>query len=179
MVHRNRFAEQQPVPRILSWPGFLLVVAGVAAFVAISSGSLPATVASHFDAAGRANAFMSRASYTRVMLALAVGIPLSVGMLPGLLMRLPGARINLPNREYWLAPDRRDATIGDLSRRMRASGILASVFLGYVHCLVVLANRRTPPELPLVPLIAGLGVFVALLGLWCVGLFRRYRRTGA
>lgn len=167
------------MPRTLSSPRFLLVIAGIAALIAVTSGFLPATVASHFDTAGRTNAFMSRAAYACVMLALALVIPLAAGVLPELLMRRPGARINLPNRDYWLAPGRRDATIQGLSCRMRIFGVLASAFLGYVHCLVVLANRSTPPDLSLPPLIAGLGVFGALISLWCVSLFRHFRRTGA
>ena len=86
---------------------FLVVLGGAAAFVWLTARGLPDVVASHFGASGAANGFMPRAAYLRFMLALVVVPPAAVVVLPALLLNRSNARINLPHREYWLAPDRR------------------------------------------------------------------------
>ena len=69
--------------------------------------SAPSVVPSHFDAAGRPNAWTSRDGF----FALQVGVTLGIGVLfigmTRLLKSIPLSLINLPNKRYWLAPERR------------------------------------------------------------------------
>src|SRR5271156_6894280 len=96
----------------------LLLALCAGTYVWVSGAALPDMVASHFGPSGTANGFMARASYVHFMLVLIVALPLSLGLLPGLLVGLPGVRINLPNRDYWLAPSRRAATIAALQLQL-------------------------------------------------------------
>ena len=154
---------------------FLLLVAGATLFDLVTSLSLPATVASHFAASGAANGFMPRAFYVRFMLAFNVVLPLALVYLPNLALRNPRARINLPHREYWLAPERRAETVGYLCAHSFRMGSGLVVFLAYVHSLVVRANAQVPPGLSSSWFLGGLGVFAACALVWFAMLFARFR----
>lgn len=156
---------------------FLILLAGAAAFVWLTSRFLPEVVASHFGASGVANGFMPRALYLRFTLVLVVALPLAVVFLPTLALSHPKARINVPNREYWLAPERRAETIAFLRRHMRRFGSMLVVFLCYVHWLVTRANDVIPPTLSSAWLIGGLVVFVGSLIAWTVVLLGRFRNV--
>ncbi len=153
-----------------------MLVAAAALLVIGSSRYLPATVASHFGAGGNPNGFMSRDAYLAVMLALVVFVPLVMSVAPARALRDPDARINLPNRDYWLAPERREQTIQALLGQMRWFAAAVLVFLCYANVLVVRANALAPPRLNGAAL--GLGVLLLLssLAAWALLLIARFRR---
>ncbi len=151
----------------------LSVVAG-AAFVWLSGGTLPDVVASHFGAYGTANGFTSRGAYTGSMLALVVVLPVVIALSGRLASALPPRFINLPNKAYWLAPERRAATLHALSQRTGWLAVLLVAFLCFVHWLVVQANSSVAKELPQFPFFMGLALLVgATLG-WAIALHRRF-----
>ena len=90
---------------------FALYIACAAAFVWLTSSGLPPLVASHFGAGGVANGFMTRTVYTRFMEAFVIGLPAFMVLVSLYAVGNARARLNMPNRDYWLAPERR-ATIG-------------------------------------------------------------------
>lgn len=138
---------------------FLTALAGAAIFVWLSSRALPDLVASHFGTTGSANGFMPRLDYRRLMLLLVIGLPLIMAYLPGFGLNRPAARINLPNRKYWLAPARRAETVRILRTGMRRVATLLLIFLSYAHWLVVQANRHQPPSLSMPWFMGGLLLF--------------------
>lgn len=152
----------------------LLVV--TAGFVLVSSRALPPLVASHFDAAGRANGFMPRGLYVGVMLAIVVGAPLVMAALPIQAFHDPRARLRLPHREAWLAPEQRPRTIALLSRRAVGLAGLLLVFLCYAHGLVVQANQVVPPHLSTPWFLAGLIAYLVASLVWLVSLMGILRR---
>ena len=154
---------------------FALLIAVAAVFVWLTALSLPPVVASHFGGAGYANSFTSRGAYVRFMLALVIGFPLLLHAVIGFAFRNRDARINLPNREYWLAPERREQTVSILRSTMRQFVTLLVVFLCYTHWLVVRANGSTPPRLSTAWMFGGLMTFLALSLLWTRRLLRRFR----
>jgi hypothetical protein len=156
----------------------LMLAACAGAYVWVSSTALPAMVASHFGPSGAANGFMPRAAYVDVMLVLVTVLPVALGLLPGLLLGLPGVRINIPNRDQWLAPVRRGATIAYLRRHMAGFAALLVLFLTYVHWLVLRANLATPPALANDWFIGGLILFAVSVALSIGVLLRRFRRPG-
>ena len=160
-----------------SFQMFLLLVAGAAGFVWMTSDSLPAVVASHFGASGTAGAFMPREAYVRFMLVFVVGLPLFIVGLTSLTLGSPRARINVPHRDYWLAPERREETISFLRLHMVRFGAMLVVFLCFVHWLVVRANESQPVRLENRWFIGGLVVFVVFALAWAKALFSRFRRV--
>ena len=154
---------------------FYLVAAVAALFVIRTGGTLPDVVATHFGPSGEANGYMSRTSYVRFMLAFVVLLPLTVNFLVGRVLKLPSTRINIPHREYWLAPERRAETVERLQRHMKFFGVLLAAFLCYVHWQVVKANAHSPPALDNGRFSTGLAAFMVALVAWIVVLRRNFR----
>jgi uncharacterized membrane protein len=154
---------------------FVLVLAG--GFVWLTSGDLPSVVASHFGAGGNANGFMSKSMYTALMLAAVMAIPSLVGFSGQLVRVVPLQSVNLPNKEYWLAPQRRAATLESLSSLSGLFAIVLTFFMCFVHWLVVQANALQPARLSEGSLFAGLAGFGVITALWLVALFRRFSRV--
>src|SRR4029450_10378949 len=100
--------------------GLILVAAGAlaaAAFIYISSAGFPDVGATHFDARGAPNATMSRGVYRGYMAFLVIVVPLLVAALPIWVSQRWPMLLNIPNREYWLAPERSAETLASLRAR--------------------------------------------------------------
>ena len=67
-------------------------------------------VASHFDSAGQANAWMPRSTYWLLSIAVGMGLPAFIIGGGYVLRFLPVSLLNIPHRDYWLAPERREET---------------------------------------------------------------------
>jgi hypothetical protein len=145
-------------------------------FVWLTSDRLPSLVASHFAVGGVANGFMQRSTYVVFMIAVTVLVPSLIALSGRLVHVLPIDLINLPNRDHWLAPERRAATLASLSARPVAFAALLAAFLCFVHWRVVRANLLQPPRLDETPFIAGLVLFAIATAVWLALLFLRFRR---
>ena len=162
-----------PFSRII----FIATLVFAAAFIIATTGSLPERVASHFGAGGAANGFMPQSGYRQFMLVFAVGVPLAVVLLISGLPRLFPGLVNIPNRDYWLAPDQREASLDFLVRHGYLFGCLLVIFICVVHGLVLLANTHSPPRLANGPFIGALLVFLVAMGFWIGALVLRFRQV--
>ncbi len=132
------------------------------------------TVASHFDAAGMASGSVPRATYLGVMVSLVVGVPLAVALCGRLARFMPPRLVNLPHRQYWLAPERKAATTAELGRRTLVLSIAVLLFLCFVHWLVVQANLAPARQLAQGTFYGGLALFAGVVVVWVVMLQRRF-----
>jgi uncharacterized membrane protein len=155
---------------------FPIFVAAAIAFIWWSSLSLPARIASHFGPSGRANGFMPRESYICFMVALVVVLPIFVVYLPSWLIARAGNNINLPNKQYWLAAERREETLDFLRLSMFRLGYLLVAFLSYVHWLVVRANAVVPQSLETSWMVGGLAFLFASMFAVVLALLRHFGR---
>jgi hypothetical protein len=103
---------------------------------------LPARVASHFDGAGRPNGWMSRDGFVLIQCVLLLALGALFGFGGRLLKVTPNGWINLPNRNYWLAPERRAESVAVLAGWMRWLGAGTLAFLMVVFQFTVQANLR-------------------------------------
>ena len=153
----------------------VLILAG--AFVAVTSSWLPDLVASHFDGAGAPNGWMTRNAYRLVTMAFAVGLPLFVTLAIALCARLIPARyVNIPNKHYWLAPERRAQSLEFLGVHAMWLGCVMALFSAGVHWITMRANASTPPHLDNRMLFVLLGAFVVALIAWIAVLHRRFHK---
>jgi uncharacterized membrane protein len=113
---------------------FILLVLVALGQAAWQHGRLPDTVATHFDAAGKADGWMTRNTQTTwhvVMILFIAGLMEGIARLNA---RVPDEFVNIPRREYWLAPERREATHRWLRGAIRLIGcVLMLFFLGLYH----------------------------------------------
>ena len=93
------------------------VVVGSLTGIALTAEWLPQQVAAHFALDGRADHFLARDQYLALMIgSTVVATALVTGLLSTLVLRFPDL-LNLPNRSFWLAPERRASTHALVSSR--------------------------------------------------------------
>ena len=158
---------------------FLVLMIFAIYFVTSSSANLPPRMASHFNAEGIADGFMSKESYTYTMLAVVVGVPGLLALMPLVLGKLPPSLINIPHREYWLAPENRADTFYTLNLWMRVFACFLLIFLSYVHWLVIQANAQQLPAVPASDFYLGSIFLLVLSGIWSILLLRRFKLPDA
>lgn len=121
-----------------------LALIGVAHSLAVAA-QLPPYMASHFGAAGEPNGFAPRAAFFTAF-ALIGGFTLSALLATSaLLSAMPTHLWNLPNRDYWLAPERRAATVARMQAFISWLAVGLAAFLLGVLELVLAANLDRKP----------------------------------
>src|SRR5512136_3242549 len=101
---------------------------------------MPMTMASHFNAAGQANGWMPKESFF-LTYALVLTLMSSIfTIMPKVVLRFPDSMINLPNKCYWLAPERREQTGEMIERHMNTAGNLTIALLLCVFQMAFNAN---------------------------------------
>ena len=133
-------------------------------------------MAIHFNASGRADGwgykhqfFVFYGVIVAVMSLLFWGLPLVIRLVPESL-------INLPNKEYWLAPERKKQTLDRLSDQMLFTGCMALLLMDGILFLVIKANLSAIPALPTEWMWGLIVVFIAANVVWTINLIRSFRR---
>lgn len=157
---------------------FLALVAAAIAQALWQHDRLPERVASHFNAAGVANGWMSRDSQTAAHVGVALFMAAMFEGIAWLGPRLPKELINLPHRDYWLAPERRAATQAWLDGLVRLLGCVLMAFLLALFHQVYRANLGAKPMLTL-PTALITGGLLVTTGLILAGVFLRFARPPA
>lgn len=140
---------------------------------------LPEIVASHFDATGKANGYSSK----QVFMGLYAGL---IGLmvfcfvgLPALLPKIPHSLINMPNKDYWFAPERRDETFKvlshDLLRMGNATMALVVVLFHMVIQSSLTSHAAKPPQLSLW-FWAILAAYLFYILIWTIVFYRKFRK---
>jgi serine/threonine-protein kinase len=154
-LHLGWVREQLAMKLSRQWIGITLLIAvghGIWAYTV-----LPERVASHWDGAGNPNGYMSRDGFVSFYLWLMVGLSTLFGGIGALVRVTPDDAVNLPNKEYWLAPERREATITTITQQMNAFTIMLNAFMIGIHQLSIMANLTPDKHL-------SNGVWVLLVG---------------
>jgi uncharacterized membrane protein len=128
---------------------------------------LPDHIATHFAADGTPNGWSTRTGFLMPVIAILV---LCGGLffVAGLFDRIPDRLINLPNKDYWLAPQRRADTFAALRDWLRWFLLAPMAFLVFLFTRVLNANLTAEPrlEMNLLALLGPMFVAVAALLIW-------------
>jgi uncharacterized membrane protein len=125
---------------------FVLICGALALDIAHYLPLVPDPLASHFGFSGRPNGWTS---HFRMIAGLAVLILLFAAIFATTFFfdRVPDRLISLPHKAYWLAPERREATLLYVSAWLRWFLVLTLAFITLVVGLTLRANMHTPPQL--------------------------------
>jgi hypothetical protein len=156
------------------WIAFALMLLFAVVFFSTTVSSLPALVASHFDGAGFPTAHMTHEFYIKFVFAMGVGFPIAMVALLTLIYS-KASDMKLPNRDYWLAPERIAHTRSLLVSHGVWFGCLMVAMVCYIHWLELAAHRSMPPHLSNRFVGVGLLVFFAVTGVWIIKLLRAFR----
>jgi uncharacterized membrane protein len=136
--------------------------------------ALPERMASHFDLNGAPNAWMRRSSFIAVNLVIAGVLALAFLAIAFLCGSRDESSIELPSKEYWMAPERRRETLDFLSGYFLwfGAGTLLLIFDVFRQAYRVNLGRSPALEHP----IASLAVYAGFVLAWVAGFFRRFAR---
>jgi uncharacterized membrane protein len=171
-----KFWKRMKQIRIPLFAGVVLSVAFVA-LVAWTAPMFPERVATHFGASGAPDAWMSKRGFVTFMLGFGLGLPLFIAVLFALLCRLPVYLVNIPNREFWFSPERRQETRWYLIGKGLWLSCLLLMLMAATHYLGLVANQSDPVRLPTTAFGIALTAFLAGMAVWMISLFRRFANT--
>jgi hypothetical protein len=128
--------------RSRAWPVAIVTSAWLFAVGRVLSvwDRLPARMASHFGASGRADAWTNRGDFLLLMALVGGGTTLLLLAMPLLLRVIPAGLINLPNRDYWLTPERRPDAIARLGAWTAWFAVPVTLLMVATNDLVLRAN---------------------------------------
>ena len=135
---------------------------------------IPDTVASHFNGSGQPNGWSSKQAFITIYMIM-VAMTLTIFLfLPPLLSRIPNRLINLPHKDYWLAPARRTQSLAYLQTQLNWFGVVNMVFVIYTVQLVFQGNLAASPHLSdsFVWALLAYAIFVVI---WLIRLFLRFK----
>ena len=121
---------------------------------------LPDRVATHWGIDGQPNDWMTRTGATVTLCGLQIAVPWFLVAVTSLASRLPHSMINIPNREYWLHPDRSSETLAWMNRMLGWIAVLTSILMINLGHMAFIANK-TGAELNMVAFAATLGAYLA------------------
>jgi uncharacterized membrane protein len=139
---------------------------------------LPERMASHFAASGAANGWMTKSHFL---------ITYAVVLLPAIFVEFllhrriaatPDKLLNLPNKQYWLAPERRAETFAYFEIFFAWYGCAFLLLEVFAMGLAMRANFQSPPRLPTGPILTVIAAFAIFNVVWVVAMFRRFSGIG-
>jgi uncharacterized membrane protein len=158
----------------IPWIAFALALLLAIFYFSATLSSLPPMVASHFDGAGFPTAHFTRAFYAKFLFGIGVAFPIAMVALLSVVYSKAND-MKLPNRDYWLAPERIAQTRALLVAHGIWFGCLMVAMVCYMHWLVMTAHRSVPPHLSNQQVLGGLLVFMGIALGWVLALLRAFR----
>jgi uncharacterized membrane protein len=137
---------------------------------------LSEVVASHFNASGVPNGWQTKASFFSMLIGVSV-LAAAIGFgVPRIIATMPPELINLPNKRYWLAPERAAETMEFLTRHFAWFGcalflLIILTFDYAIQCNLQPGNPPSPARL-----FFTLGGFLLFAILSTARIFKRFGR---
>ncbi len=157
--------------RALTWLILLVMVVQAAVYLP----QMPPKMASSFGGDGSAKGFMTPRDFLFFEVFIVAIMLLAFNVLPRLSIRNP-ASVNLPNKAYWLAPERAAATMREVLARLRGLGNLILAFMALLFQATYLANLTSNPALDMKWFGIGMACWIAFFLGWIVSFYRKFQR---
>ncbi len=158
----------------------VLVIAGVLGVVQslYYYTQLPQTVAIHFGSGGIPDSWAGSEANLAISIVLYLFLMAMFVAIPQTLKYIPLHLISLPNREYWLAEERKESSLRQIGGMFNLYGTALIVFFLFLGHLVYLANMSSQVLLneKVVWVITACLLLFTLV--WLFVFFRRFRRPG-
>lgn len=157
-----------------------VVVAGLAALYFWSTyAQLPDVVASHFNARGVPNGWQPKSLFFEFFAgAVAIAGFLTFGI-PAIFSKMPVSVINLPHKEYWLAPERKPETLALLNRSFAWFGCAVLLVVTTAVNYAIGQNLHPGGPLGAVLLLSVLAGFLVFVFASSIRMLRHFSRPPA
>lgn len=138
---------------------------------------LPRVIASHFDRHGFANGWQTKQRFFEIFVGMTVLSAFLVFAIPAIISVMPRQLINLPNKEYWLAPGQRTASMQFLNAWLAWFGCALYGVIILTFDYAVQTNLHSPNGPNPMRLWYTLAVFAVFILIWTIRLFGRFSRV--
>ena len=138
---------------------------------------LPATVAAHFNGRGEANGWQAKNAFFALYCGLVAMTAVLGFATPKLVARAPASLINLPNKDYWLAPERRAETLAYLGCQMTWFATATLALLIATIELAIRANLAQEHRISSATLWVLLGAYGVFTLDWILRLISKFQRA--
>ena len=135
---------------------------------------LPEQMASHFNASGQPDDWTGKQSFFLIMWGTYLLLTVIFAAMGPLLNRIPESMVNLPNRQYWFAPERKQETVRILSIYMLWMGSSTLVLLLAIMHTTIEANIGADPRIGPPWLI--IGSYLGFTVIWSIAFILRFVR---
>jgi uncharacterized membrane protein len=156
---------------------FGLLLISYIAFLICTISLLPQRMATHFDASGHPNGWMSRSSAVVFQGCIGLILPLIIAAGFFTVRFVSPDQIRVPRRDFWLAPERRAETCAYLSGRGFTLASLLVLLQGAVWYQLIETNAKNVPQLSPLGFLGVLGVSGIAMIAWVVGFFRHFAKA--
>jgi uncharacterized membrane protein len=153
---------------------FAVLAVGAAFHFSSLYAQLPDVMASHFNARGVPNGWQTKSAFFSVLAGVSVLAAVVVFGIPILITALPPEFINLPNKRYWLAPERRAETMGFLNGYFAWFGCALFTVILITINFAIQANLHPEQRPDVTPMFFVLAAFVGFAILGTIRIFKRF-----
>jgi uncharacterized membrane protein len=173
MLGKGAIVQNSGLPKLI----YILLAAVGLLYFSFLYPQLPDPMASHFNASGAATAWMPKSGFFTLILIVTLASSVPAFLVPKLMAKLPNDKINLPNKDYWLASERRADTMQYLGIQMGwfGCGLLALLLCGFYNA--VAANFRPDHHFDSGSFYTVLAAFLAFIIVWLVHLLSHFARV--
>ncbi|HKW55868.1 MAG TPA: hypothetical protein VJN42_00805 [Candidatus Acidoferrum sp.] len=154
----------------------LLLFAGLLYFSQVYA-KLPEVIFSHFNAEGVPNGRMLKSTFFWPFPLAALLVAVIMFLAPKLMAILPASMINLPNKDYWLAPERRAETVRYMEAAMAWFGCAFFALLMFALYLAIQVNLVRGGRFDSTSLVVALVAFFVYAIFFLVRVMRHFGRT--
>ncbi len=138
---------------------------------------LPAIMASHFDHSGSPNGWQSKPAFFTLYGSITIVLLLIFSRLSFWMTKVPIGFINIPQREYWFAAERREQTIAKIAGMgSQLNAVILAFIIGTMQ-LVFMANLQSPIRLASDTTLLLLALFLVYVCFWSLRFFLTFRRS--
>lgn len=147
---------------------WLTALAASGTYFLLTYGGLPERVATHFNAAGNPNGFMTKDGYLAFFITYTLFLNVLFGAAFLFVKKIPVALLNIPRKDYWTStPERMEV----LHQKLEA---VLALIASYINCtflftVQVVFQANSPNAAFQIPINGG--VFFILLGALCLVIF--------
>ena len=153
---------------------FFCIVLATIAQCAHDFPQLPERLVSHFGASGMPNGWMTKTQFMVTYCFVLIPALALEFFVSHQLAKKPDSQLRLPNKEYWLAPERRAETYAYFDSFFAWYGCAFLFVVVYTMGLAIRANFDTPVRLATGPIVSVLVGFVLFNVAAIVAMLRRF-----
>ena len=153
---------------------FVIILAFCLGHTAYYYPLLPDRVVSHFGALGQPDAWSGKESFVEIYLIVVAFIAVLFPGIGLMLRKIPTSLINLPNKDYWLSPERKQETVAVLSRQFLWFGSATLLLLLDIfhQSFRVHLGKAQALDHPLISIVA----YVVFTTFWSIVLIVKFKR---